>query len=87
MNPEPTPSRAIAESSGLKGYRWPASHLTRADMQKLTELRTLTGRSIAVLLHDAVSTLYALVRASDAASRSTGQASEQPASPCTEHEP
>ena len=45
-----------------KGYRWPATRLTRGDMQKLLELRIKTGRPITVLIHVAVSALYELLR-------------------------
>jgi hypothetical protein len=45
-----------------KGYRWPATRLTRADMKKLLELRTKTGRPITVLIHIAVAALYELLR-------------------------
>lgn len=45
----------------LKGYRWPASRLTKTDMAKLTELREQTGEPITQLLHDAVSTYYRLL--------------------------
>jgi hypothetical protein len=38
----------------LKFYRWPASRITRADMIRLTELRTLLRRPITKLLHEAV---------------------------------
>lgn len=50
------------KNSPCKGYPWPASRLTQADMQKLTEMRNKTGRPITVLLHDAVSALYELLR-------------------------
>jgi hypothetical protein len=51
------------DTSDCKGYRWPASRLTSADMEKLTQLRALTGRPLTVLLHDAVSVLYDLMHA------------------------
>ena len=50
------------DDSGRKGYRWPASHLTSADMDKLTQLRATTGRPITVLIHEAVSVLFELTR-------------------------
>ena len=40
------------------GYPWPASRLTRADMIRLTELRSATRRPITLLLHEAVSALF-----------------------------
>jgi len=42
----------------LKFYRWPASRITRADMIRLTELRTLLRRPITKLLHEAVAEYY-----------------------------
>lgn len=42
----------------LKGYRWPASRITRADMIRLTELRTLLRKPITKLLHEAVAEYY-----------------------------
>jgi len=42
----------------LKFYRWPASRITRADMIRLTELRTLLHRPITKLLHEAVAEYY-----------------------------
>ena len=45
----------------LKGYRWPASRLTKTDMAKLTELREQTGEPITQLLHEAVSTYYRIL--------------------------
>lgn len=50
------------DESNRKGYRWPASHLTSADMEKLTQLRERTGRPITVLIHEAVSVLFELTR-------------------------
>ena len=46
----------------LKGYPWPASALSRSDMEKLTQLRATTGRPITVLIHEAVSVLFELTR-------------------------
>jgi len=42
----------------VKGYRWPASRITKGDMAKLAELRDQTGEPIAQLLHEAVATYY-----------------------------
>lgn len=50
------------DETDRKGYRWPASHLTSADMEKLTQLRERTGRPITVLIHEAVSVLFELTR-------------------------
>ena len=58
-------------NSECKGYRWPGSRLTRADMKKLLELRAKTGRPITVLIHVAVSALYELLR-NDTPNASTG---------------
>ena len=48
------------------GYQWPASRLTRADMIKLTILRNRTRQPITLLLHEAVSALYELLKDSSA---------------------
>ena len=45
----------------LKGYRWPASRITKADMMRLTELRERTGRRITMLLHEAVAAYHRLL--------------------------
>jgi len=42
----------------LKFYRWPASQITRADMIRLTELRTLLCKPITKLIHEAVAEYY-----------------------------
>ena len=42
----------------LKFYCWPASRITRTDMIRLTELRTLLRRPITKLLHEAVAEYY-----------------------------
>ena len=49
----------------LKGYRWPASRITKADMMRLTELRRQTGRPITQLLHQAVAAYYMLMQGGD----------------------
>jgi hypothetical protein len=41
-----------------KGYRWPASRVTKSDMKKLSELRKQTGKPITHLLHEAVIIAY-----------------------------
>jgi hypothetical protein len=50
--------RGLAQSSDtehqLKGYPWPASALTKADMARLTQLRDLTGEPITKLVHAAI---------------------------------
>src|SRR5262249_25652322 len=53
--PPPTSDRI------LKGYRWPASRLTRADMEKLCLLREQTGRPLTQLLQDAIAAYYDLL--------------------------
>ena len=45
----------------LKGYRWPASRITKTDMAKLTELREQTGEPITQLLHEAIATYYRIL--------------------------
>ena len=42
----------------LKCYRWSASRITRADMIRLTELRTVLRKPITKLLHEAVAEYY-----------------------------
>ena len=42
----------------LKFYRWPASRITRADMMRLTELRTLLRKPITKLIHEAIAEYY-----------------------------
>lgn len=54
-------SVSAADECELKGYRWPASRITRADMIRLTELRESTGRRVTVLIHEAVVAYYHLV--------------------------
>jgi hypothetical protein len=49
------------DDTELKGYRWPASRITKADMIRLKELRERTGRRITVLLHEAVAAYYRLL--------------------------
>jgi Zn ribbon nucleic-acid-binding protein len=49
------------DETDLKGYRWPASRITKADMMRLTELRARTGRRITVLLHEAVVAYHRLL--------------------------
>ena len=45
----------------MKGYVWPSSRITRADMIRLTELRKLTRRPITKLIHEAVTAYYHLL--------------------------
>ena len=45
----------------LKGYVWPSSGLTRADMIRLTELRKLRRKPITKLIHEAVGAYYHLL--------------------------
>lgn len=45
----------------LKGYRWPASRITKTDMAKLTELREQTGEPVTQLLHEAIGTYYRIL--------------------------
>jgi len=54
--PEPPPPEEL-----LKGYRWPATRLTKADMMKLTELRSERGVPITQLLHEAVSAYHLML--------------------------
>jgi len=42
----------------LKGYVWPSSRITRADMIRLTELRSILRKPITKLLHEAVAEYY-----------------------------
>ena len=53
-SPPPPPPAPPDPELLLKGYPWPASRMTKADMMRLTELRDRTGRRITVLLHEAV---------------------------------
>jgi hypothetical protein len=65
MNPDRTPlplAEGAEDGGALKGYPWPASRLTRADMEKLTQLRATTGRPITVLIHEAISVLSELLQ-------------------------
>jgi hypothetical protein len=57
----PPPPAPPAPDQVLKGYRWPASRLTRADMEKLCDLRDQTGRPLTKLLQEAVSAYYRLL--------------------------
>ena len=57
-SPPPEPPGPEQE---LKGYPWPSSRLTRADMIRLTELRTLTRKPITKLIHEAVAAYYRLL--------------------------
>ncbi|MCF7802685.1 MAG: hypothetical protein K9N46_05455 [Candidatus Marinimicrobia bacterium] len=41
-----------------KKYQWPASKLSREDMQMLVRERKKTGKPITVLIRDAVHSLY-----------------------------
>lgn len=45
----------------IQGYPWPSSRITKADMIRLTELRTLTRRPITKLLHEAVAAYHRLL--------------------------
>ena len=56
--PLPPPPGPPDPERMLKGYRWPASRLTKADMMKLTELREETGEPITKLLHEAVESYH-----------------------------
>lgn len=62
LHPPPAPRAEPDPQYMLKGHRWPASRITKADMIKLTELRDQTGRPITRLLHEAVETYYRLMR-------------------------
>jgi hypothetical protein len=65
-----TPREPLDPEKELKSYRWPASRITRADMIRLTELRTLLKRPITNLLHEAVTEFYrVLMDAKDAGPR------------------
>ena len=57
-SPPPEPPGPEKE---LKGYPWPSSRLTRADMIRLTELRKLTRKPITKLIHEAVAAYYRLL--------------------------
>jgi len=46
------------EKDKRKGYRWPASNITIADMELLVKQRKRTGKPISYLLHDAVKKAY-----------------------------
>lgn len=52
------PADAPDPAMYVKGYRWPASRITKGDMAKLAELRDQTGEPITQLLHEAVATYY-----------------------------
>ena len=55
--PPPPPDPLLC----VKGYPWPASRLTKADMVKLTELREQIGEPITQLLHEAVAAYYSML--------------------------
>lgn len=64
--PPPSPDPELL----LKGYPWPSSRLTKSDMIRLTELRSLLRRPITKLLHEAVAEYYrVLMEDKDAAPR------------------
>ncbi len=46
------------EKDKRKGYQWPASNITIADMEVLVKQRKRTGKPISYLLHDAVKKAY-----------------------------
>ena len=58
--PSPQPDLPDPEDL-LKGYPWPASRLTKADMIRLTELRRILRKPITKLLHEAVAAYYTLL--------------------------
>jgi hypothetical protein len=62
----------------LKSYRWPASRITKADMMRLTELRTLTGRRITALLHEAVAVYHRLLTETGENSNDVPRCCEKP---------
>src|SRR5262245_8392277 len=47
----------------VKGYPWPASRITGADMIRLTELRAVLRRPITKLLHEAIAEYHRLLMA------------------------
>src|SRR5438552_73481 len=50
----------------LKGYQWPASRITKADMIRLTDLKERLGKPITKLIHDAVVAYHAILTISPA---------------------
>ena len=72
----PTPQEPEHE---LKGYRWPASRITKADMMRLTELREWTGRRITMLLHEAVAVYHRVLTEARETSNDGPRCCENPA--------
>ena len=60
---ESPPQPAPDPEHELKRYVWPSSRITRADMIRLTELRTLLRKPITKLLHEAVAVYYRVLMA------------------------
>ena len=57
----PPPAEPPDPERLLKGYPWPSSRLTKADMMRLLELHERTGQRITVLLHEAVAAYFRLL--------------------------
>ena len=72
FRPPPPPPEPPDPERLLKGYPWPASRLTKADMMRLTDLREQTGEPITQLLHEAVSAYYDMLMADDSADSGNG---------------
>ena len=66
------------ESDYPKGYRWPASKLTGSDMQKLCEVRAKTGKSITMLVREAVTVLHDQFTAAPDQSQLSTQSTPEP---------
>lgn len=58
LSPSALPPDGPDPALYVKGYRWPASRITKGDIAKLTELREQTGEPITQLLHEAIATYY-----------------------------
>ena len=71
--PPPPPPEPPDPERLLKGYRWPASRITKADMMRLTILREQTGEPISQLLHEAVSAYYDMLMADEPSPDDNGQ--------------
>jgi hypothetical protein len=69
-SPHPPPPPPPDPEELIQGYPWPSSRLTKADMIRLTELRTLTRRPITKLLHEAVMAYHRLLTESRGAANS-----------------
>ena len=78
FRPPPPPPEPPDPERLLKGYPWPASQLTKADMMRLTDLAEQTGEPITQLLHEAVSAYYDMLMADDSADPNNGPERSSP---------